>query len=172
MGYPMKTLKPMLYLTLCLASCGGFAVTVDEELKHDIRPGAGIAAVKHLSDYLPALAKTPGDSLVYVLDGEEKGGTVLVAGGTHGNEIGGMIAAILLVERARAQKGRLIVIPHANNSAASYTDARRPGPSSITLVTASGERLFKYGSRLTRREHQGSKIHEFHGTGCRVQRFS
>ncbi len=130
-------------------------MTVDEEFVHDVRPSAGITAVAHLSDYLPALKETPGDSTVYFFDGEEKGGTVLVAGGTHGNEIGGIMAAILLVERARVRKGRLIVIPHANNSAVRCSDPRRLGSSSITLTTPSARRLFIYGSRLTSPEHQG-----------------
>jgi predicted deacylase len=151
----MKTLRSILCMTLLSVSFGGFAVAVEEELKHDIRPGAGVTAVKRLSDYLPSLSKTPGDSPVYVLEGKDKGGTVFVAGGTHGNEIAGIMAAILLVERAHIQKGRLIVVPHANNSAVSYTDPKRPGPSSITLTTPSGKRQFQYGSRLTKPEHQG-----------------
>lgn len=128
----------------------------EDAVRHDIRPGAGVTAVKHLSDYLPALAQTPGDSEVYILDGKEKGGTVFVAGGTHGNEIAGIMAAIVLVERARVQKGRLIVVPHANNSAVSYTDPRRPGPIAIALTTPGGQRQFRDGSRLTRPEHQGA----------------
>jgi predicted deacylase len=151
----MKTLRSILYMMLMSLSFGGFAVAVEEGLKHDIRPGTGVTAVKLLSDYLPSLAQTPGDSAVYVLDGKEKGGTVFVAAGTHGNEIAGIMAAILLAERVHVQKGRLIVVPHANNSAVSYTDPKRPGPSSITLTTPSGRRLFLYGSRLTKPEHQG-----------------
>ncbi len=127
-----------------------------QEAEHDIRPGPGVTSVRHLSDYLPSLAKTAGDTTVYVLEGSQKGGTILVAGGTHGNEIAGMMAAIVLVEHARVQKGRLIVVPHANNSAVSYTDPKRPAPSIITLETPSGERRFKYGSRLTKPEHQGA----------------
>jgi len=126
-----------------------------QEIAHDIRPGPGVTAIKRLSDYLPSLAKTPGDTPVYILDGDRKGGTVLVAGGTHGNEIAGMMAATLLVESARVSRGRLIVIPHMNNSAVSYGDPKRQAQSSITLETPSGRREFKCGSRLTRSEHQG-----------------
>jgi predicted deacylase len=136
---------------------GGLVVASAQEINHDIRPGAGVTATRLLSDYLPSLAHTPGDSPVYILEGKENGGTVFVAAGTHGNEIAGMMAAILLVEHARVQKGRLIVLPHANNSAVSYTDPNRPGPSSITLSTPSGPRRFRYGSRLTKPDHQGEK---------------
>ena len=151
----METLILALCVTLFSVSIGGFASVIDQQAGHDIRPGSGVTAVGHLSDYLPSLSKTPGDSTVYVLEGKDKGGTVFVAAGTHGNEIAGIMAAILLVERAGVQKGRLIVVPHANNSAVSYTDPKRPGPSSITLTTPSGKRLFQVGSRLTKPEDQG-----------------
>ena len=72
---------------------------------HDIRPGPGVTATKMLSAYAPGLANTPGDTTVYVLEGQEPGATVFVAGGTHGNEIAGIMAAIVLVEHARVQQG-------------------------------------------------------------------
>jgi predicted deacylase len=151
----MKNESLIPYLVLFFAFSGGIALAIEEEIRHDIRPGPGITAVTHLSNYLPSLAKTPGDSEVYIMEGKEKGGTIFVAGGTHGNEIAGMMAAIVLVEHAQVQKGRLIVLPHANNSAVTYTDPRSPGLSSITLTTPSGPRMFRYGSRLTRPDHQG-----------------
>lgn len=153
----MRIFRLILCMSLFLASFGGLAATVEEEIKHDIRPGAGVTTVKHLSDYLPSLAKTPGDTTVYIFEGKEKGGTVFVAGGTHGNEIAGMMAATVLVECALVQKGRLIVVPHANNSAVSYVDPQRPGPATITLDTPSGKRQFRVGSRLTKPEHQGMR---------------
>ena len=123
---------------------------------HDIRPGPGVTSTKMLSAYAPGLEGTPGDTKVYVLEGREAGATVFVAGGTHGNEIAGIMAAIVLVERARVQKGRLIVVPHANNSAITDVDPERPGPPAIVLTTPSGERRFLYGSRRTRAAHQGA----------------
>jgi predicted deacylase len=131
------------------------AATAAAAQAHDIRPGPGVSATRKLSAYLPALATTPGDTDVYVMDGKEPGATVFVAGGTHGNEIAGIMAATVLVERARVQKGRLIVVPHANNSAITWTDPKRPGPEWIVLKTPSGERRFKSGARLTKPEHQG-----------------
>jgi predicted deacylase len=93
---------------------------------------------------------------VYLLEGKEPGATVFVAGGTHGNEIAGIMAAIVLVEHATVQKGRLIVIPHANNSAITDIDPERPGPDAIVLTTPSGDRRFLYGSRRTKAPHQGA----------------
>lgn len=124
-------------------------------LGHDIRPGTGVTGLRWLSSYFPGLAGTPGDTLVYVLEGREPGGTVVVAGGTHGNELAGMVAATMLVERAQVRKGRLLVVPHANNSAVSHTDPERPGPAWVKVETDHGPRYFKYGSRRTDPAHQG-----------------
>ncbi len=122
---------------------------------HDVRPGPGVK-VKALSDYLPSLAKTAGDTPVFILEGAEPGGTAFVAGGTHAGEISGEMAAILLVERARIAQGRLIVVPYANNSAITYLDPKPPnGASTFTIRTENGERTFPIGSRLTRPEDQG-----------------
>jgi hypothetical protein len=83
---------------------------------HDIRPDAGWTATA-LSDYDASAAKTTADTPAYIFDSGNAGGTVCVAGGTHANEVAGFIAAIALVEHARVASGRLIVVPHANNSA-------------------------------------------------------
>jgi predicted deacylase len=131
-------------------------VPAGDPLVHDVRPGAGVTTTRMLSAYLPGLAKTPGDTKVYVLEGGEPGGTAVVLGGTHGNEIAGIVAATVLVERARVAKGRLIVVPNANNSAVSDTDPQRPGPEWVTVQTASGARRFKYGARRTDPNHQGA----------------
>ncbi|MCU0257324.1 MAG: hypothetical protein MUF60_11355 [Vicinamibacterales bacterium] len=140
----------------CLAQPAAIELPRGPAMRHDVRPGPGVTATKQLSDYLPSLAGTPGDTAVYVLEGKEPGATAVVLGGTHGNEIAGIMAAIALVERAQVARGRLIVIPHANNSAVSYTDPQRPGPEWIHLTTASGERKFKYGARRTQPQHQGA----------------
>ncbi|NNM06097.1 MAG: succinylglutamate desuccinylase [Gemmatimonadetes bacterium] len=119
---------------------------------HDIRPGYGVTETRWLSDYLPALANTAGDTPIYLMRGDMEGGTLLLFGGTHGNEIAGVMAATLMVERGTVSQGTVIVIPHANNSAAQRNDgARHSGtPQWFELTTASGEaRRFRYGSRLT-----------------------
>jgi predicted deacylase len=145
-------------LAACLATPAAAQVAVPpgEAASHDIRPGPGVTATRMLSAWAPALAGTPGDTTVYVLDGKEPGATVFVIGGTHGNEIAGIMAAVVLVEHVRVQAGRLIVIPHANNSAITDEDPERPGPEYITLTTPSGERRFRYGSRRTKPSHQGA----------------
>jgi hypothetical protein len=150
----MTNLKSV-FVALALLLYIPFSASAGETQTHDIRPGMGVTAVKQLSDYLPALAGTPGDTRIYFLEGKEPGATIFVAGGTHATEIAGIVAATILVEKAQVLKGRLIVIPHANNSAVGFPDALRPGPASIFIETKSGKREFLYGSRLTHPDQQG-----------------
>ncbi|MCK4393625.1 succinylglutamate desuccinylase/aspartoacylase family protein [Candidatus Bipolaricaulota bacterium] len=124
---------------------------------HDIRSGYGVTDLCWLSDYLPALANTPGDTPIYVMEGDEEGGNLLLLGGTHPNEIATAMAAILLVERGEVSCGRVFVIPHTNNSAARYNDGvRHPtSPQWIELTNSSREtRRFHYGSRYTQVQDQ------------------
>lgn len=141
-------------IVLIMGVSVAFAV---DQVSHDIRPGYGVTETRWLSDYLPALANTSGDTPIYVMQGDSEGGTLLLFGGTHANEIAGIMAATLLVERGEVSQGTVIVIPHANNSAAQSNDGtRHPGtPQWIELANSSGEtRRFRYGSRLTAAEDQ------------------
>ncbi|MDT8903031.1 succinylglutamate desuccinylase/aspartoacylase family protein [Anaeroselena agilis] len=119
-----------------------------------VNSGPGVTAVKMLGDYFPGLRNTPGDTAVYVLDSGKPGGAVLVVGGTHPNEPSGYLSAILLVEKARPAKGKLIVIPQANASGFTHNDYSEGSPQRITLKTPGGERTFRYGSRATNPVHQ------------------
>ncbi len=114
-----------------------------------IRKGPGVSRVTLLSEYFPGVKGTVGDSEVYILDSGKPGGSALILGGTHGNEPAGYMTAILFVENARPQAGRLFVIPRANASAATHTDPMEGTPRSFTIDAASGKRSFRFGSRAT-----------------------
>jgi len=133
-----------------------------EPISHDVRPGYGVTDVKWLSDYQPALRGTPGDTPIYHLEGKENGGTALILGGTHPNELAGVLAAVLLVEQSEVSAGTVFVVPNANNSASSYTDPRHDVPEWIEIRTESGVRKFRYGSRYTNPEHQKEDPEKFH----------
>jgi len=111
--------------------------------------GPGVTRVGKLSAYLPALKDTVGDTDVYYLEGKEPGGTVFVMGGVHANESAGMVSAVVLVENAVVKTGRLIVVPHANQSAFSNTAPSEGVPTRFYFKTPSGTRWFRYGDRLT-----------------------
>jgi hypothetical protein len=114
-----------------------------------IRRGPGVTAIRKLSDTFPGIRGTRGDTEVYVLDSGKPGAGALILGGTHGNEPAGTLAAILIVENAVADSGRLFVVPHANHSAMTHTDYQEASPRFLEFQGASGRRLFRYGSRAT-----------------------
>ena len=124
------------------------------------RPGPAVSRIGALSDYVPSLAGTALDSPVYFIEPStsnlEASGfsrpSILILGGTHGNELAGVVAASLFVSWARPVSAWLIIIPRANASAATWPDPDRPGPAFVAIPGASGERRFRYGSRLTKPE--------------------
>jgi predicted deacylase len=119
-----------------------------------VYPGPDLTRQGRLSDYHPALAGTPGDTEVYVFEGRERGGHVLVTGGSHPNEPAGFVSAVLLAENLRAVKGTIIVIPRANASGFTCNDPQEANPQRFVVETGAGSREFRLGSRLTNPVHQ------------------
>jgi len=117
-------------------------------------PSAALTRIQRLSDFNPALAGTPGDTDVYVFEGAEPGGSLLVLGGTHATEIAGTMTAVLLVETLDVQTGKVFVVPRANASAATHTMPGEAHPQFITIPTPAGSRRFRYGARYTNPVHQ------------------
>ncbi|NMA62339.1 MAG: hypothetical protein GX956_10690 [Firmicutes bacterium] len=141
-----------LIITLLISITGvGFA---QGPMLHDIRPGYGVTKIGWLSDYHAPLRNTSVDSRVYYLDSGKPGPTAVILGGTHSNEIAGIAAATLIIERAEVTAGRVIVIPYANSSGASSIDERRPNIRTWSMETESGLRTFPYGDRRTKAEDQ------------------
>ena len=115
--------------------------------------GPGVTVVKRLGDYFPDLRNSPADTDIYILEGEEPGGTMCVMGGTHPDEPSGWMGAILLVENARVKKGRLIVIPQCNQSAFSHSYPQEGYPQRIRFRTDNGQRVFRFGNRTANPIH-------------------
>jgi predicted deacylase len=119
-----------------------------------IHPGPGVSKTSQLGDYVPALAGGPGDTPVFVLDGETPGGALVLLGGTHPQEVAGHVAAILVVENVRVKKGRVVVVPQANRSGFTYTEPLEGFPHRYEIATPHGPRWFRFGMRLTNPVHQ------------------
>lgn len=111
--------------------------------------GPGVTEMRMLSSWFPALKGTAGDTEVYILTGANPGGSILVLGGTHSNEPSGLLTAVVLVENAVPTSGTIYVIPRANASAFTHNDPQEAAPQRLHIATASGERVFRYGSRAT-----------------------
>lgn len=110
---------------------------------------------KRLSDYFDGIKGTPADTDVYIQEGAEPGGTVLILGGTHANEPAGVIAAVLMLERAVVGRGRLIIVPYANMMGRTHTFPQDAHPQTFSFKTPDGNsRTFRYGARTTNPVHE------------------
>ena len=138
----------MIFLSLIVAFLAGKEFLKMREPEPIVK-GEGVTSMQKLSDYLPALKGTSGDSDVYILQGKEEGGSVLVLGGTHGNEPSGYMTAILMIENLKVDKGTVYILPRTNGSGLTHNDPQEGSPQRFTLKTPYGERWFRYGSRAT-----------------------
>src|SRR5260370_23658567 len=105
-------------------------------------PGLGVAARRWLGATGPTVGGGPGDTPVFELAGPKPGGTMMILGGTHPQEIGGVLAAVLMIENARVKQGRPIIVPQANRSGFTHTDPMEAYLHSFTIDTPAGPRSF------------------------------
>ena len=143
-----KTGIAMIFLSLAISFVAGKEFLKMREPEPIVK-GEGVTSIQRLSDYLPDLKGTRGDSDVYIFQGKEPGGSVLVLGGTHGNEPSGYMSAILMVENLKVDKGTVYVLPRTNGSGLTHNDPQEGSPQRFTIKTPFGERWFRYGSRAT-----------------------
>lgn len=136
---------------ICVVTGQNFLSLHQEDL---IIPSSGLSKQFRLSHYLPSLANSPGNTRVFLFEGEEKGGNVLILGGTHPNEPAGFIAATILIENLIIKRGRVFIIPQANQSGFTHNDPFEANPQRFALPAQNGFRWFRYGSRLTNPVHQ------------------
>ena len=114
-----------------------------------------ITEIRMLSEYSPGLKGTASDTEVYIIQGERPGGKMLILGGTHPNEIAGMLSAVTYVEKARMEEGTLFIIPRANNSAYTHTAPLWGMMDIVDFTLSDGSvREFRIGTRLTNPIHQ------------------
>ena len=112
-------------------------------------PSKSVTKIKTLSDYFGGIKNTRGDTPVYLFEGDTTGGTILILGGTHPDEPASNLTAVCLIENLTITKGRVIIVPRANNSAFTHSDPQEGNPQRFALKTQTGERWFRYGSRST-----------------------
>jgi len=130
-----------------LALCAGLSFYRSRHLREPVVAGPSVSRVAHLGDYFGPLKGTVNDAHVYVLEGKEPGGAVLVLGGTHPEEPAGRLAAWILAENAELAKGRLFVILTANRSASTVTRLGGAYPPDFTMPTSWGGQKFRMGDR-------------------------
>ena len=83
----LKIALGVLFAALLLA--GGIPLYKHHRFRTPVVAGPGVTRVLRLSEFLPSLKGTAGDTNVYVLEGREPGGAALFMAGTHPNEPAG-----------------------------------------------------------------------------------
>ncbi|HOJ89111.1 MAG TPA: succinylglutamate desuccinylase/aspartoacylase family protein [Pseudothermotoga sp.] len=126
-----------------------FGVFMDQRNHEAINPGPGVTQIRKLSDYFPKLYGTKGDTDVFILQGKEPGGCVLIVGGTHPNEPAGYTTARIIVENFVVEKGKVVVIPRANISGFSHTQPLEATPAKVNFSWNGKLMVIDVGSRLT-----------------------
>lgn len=150
MSNPRVRKRATLLLILAVLYTTPAAIAFIKQWREEpIVRGPGVTKQVMLNDYYEGLKGTKGDTEVYILEGEEPGGTMLVLGSTHPVEPAGLLTSTLFVENAVVKKGRVIVIPRANKSGYSATEPGQGYPEGYYLKTDFGRRYFRYGMRNT-----------------------
>lgn len=132
-----------------LAVFAGSSFYRSRHLREPVVAGPGVSRVAKLSEYFVPLKGTWNDVNVYILEGKEPGGSVLLLGGTHPEEPAGRLAAWILAENAEVARGRLFIILTANRSASTATRLGGAYPPDFTIPTAWGGQKFRMGDRWT-----------------------
>ena len=139
----------LIAIAAVLMILGGAPLYKHRHYEVPVVAGPGVTNVIKLSEFVPGLKGSMADADVFVLEGKEPGGKVLVMANTHANEPAGLLTAVIMIENAVVEKGTLMVIPEFNASAGRNT---RPGdgyPLYYDIPTEWGAKRFRMGNRDT-----------------------
>ncbi len=136
-----------LILGVILMAFAGRSFYNSRHLKEPVVIGPGVTQVKKLSDYFSGIKGTINDSNVYVLEGAQPGGTILILGGSHPEEPASRLTTWILTENAVVERGRIFVISSANRSATTVTRLGGAYPPDFTIPTPWGGQTFRMGDR-------------------------
>ena len=125
----------------------GISFYKSRHLREPVVLGPGVTQVKKLSSYFSKLEGSINDANVYVLEGSEPGGTILILGGSHPEEPAGRLMGWIFVENAFVEKGRVIIILSANRSGTTVTRLGGAYPPDYSIPTEWGEQTFRMGDR-------------------------
>jgi len=146
-----RRLRIVTYTLLVIVACLSAGNEFVELWKPEpIYPAKSLTKRKVLSDYMPALKSTRGDTEVLIYNSRTLGGTLLLLGGTHPNEPAANVAAVVMAENIQVDQGRVIIIHRANASAFTATEPQEAFPQTFTLMNRKGQpRRFQVGSRYS-----------------------
>ena len=139
---------------ICLLIFSGISFYRHTHLMEPVVIGENVTSLLKLGDYFEGIRGTVNDCNIYILEGEEQGGTLMVLGGSHPEEPAGRLAAWILAENAEMKKGRLIVVLSANRSGTTVTRPSGAYPPDYTIPTGWGGQKFRMGDRWSNPLHQ------------------
>jgi hypothetical protein len=134
-------------IALVASILGGVPLYRHRHYRTPVVAGPGVTNVIKLSEFVPSLKGTMADADVFILEGKEPGGKVLVMANTHANEPAGLLATIIMIENAVVEKGTLIIIPEFNNSGSLNTKPGDGYPLYYDIPTEWGRVRFRMGNR-------------------------
>ena len=138
-----------LVLALVLAGIAGASFYEQRHFKETVVVSDELTEVRWLSDYVPMLKGTYGDTPIFVFDSGVPGGSVLYCGGTHPYEPATSISAYVLMENIHVEKGVVYVIPQCSYSATTLGVQGNAYPASVHIQTEWGTARYKIGERNT-----------------------
>jgi predicted deacylase len=137
----------LVLILLAVSILGGIPLYKHRHFRMPIIAGPGVTKVIKLSEFAPSLKGTMADADVFILEGKEPGGKVLVMANTHANEPAGLLATIIMIENAVVEKGTLLIIPEFNSSASRNTKPGDGYPLYFDIPTEWGRVRFRMGNR-------------------------
>ena len=138
-----------LVVALALAAIAGVGFYEQRHFKETVVVSDALTDVKWLSDYMPLLKGTYGDTPIFVFDSGVEGGSLLVCGGTHPYEPACSVATYVMMENIQVDQGVVYVIPQCNLSATTTGVQGNAYPPFMHVETEWGQGVYKIGERNT-----------------------
>lgn len=136
-----------LAVALVMAALAGVEFYTYRNTPETVVASDALTEVHMLSEWVPSLEGTFGDTPVFFFDSGVEGGTMLYVGGTHPYEPAASMSAYVMLENIQVEKGRVIIIPQANRSATTLGMLGNAYPRYYEVETEWGTAQFKNGDR-------------------------
>ncbi len=138
-----------LAVALALAFLAGREFYELRHYKETFVSAPGLTEVKMLSDYLGNLKGTWMDTPIFVYDSGVPGGSALFMANVHPYEPATSLAAYIMMENIKVEKGKVFVIPQGNRSASTTGMLANAYPKYFHIPTEFGQKRYRIGDRGT-----------------------
>lgn len=139
----------ILVIACVFAAIAGYEFWTLRHYKEVIVVSEDLTEVKWFSDYVPSLKGTWLDTPVFIFDSGVEGGTVFVNGCPHPYEPASTVAAYLMLENIKVDKGKVIIVPRANYSGSTEGMLGDAYPMFFHVDTDFGPVKFRIGDRYS-----------------------